>query len=410
MATTLYDASGQEITVGGGTYESNLTITVGSGGDYETLNAAFEAITEKYPIYKKGGLAINIQILSGTTINEQIAVQKADFSYVTITAQDEYVPVNVDGFGAQGLDTHDLRTPNVGAFIGGENGAGLPCIGCVFKVTQNTNSIAVVGYFANRSSKGVVLANSGFDGFYDGCISNNESSITIRQGIAKNMTRWGVHARHNGEVSARSATLTNCTIGGYADRVANLDIREANCSNCACAAAAYHGSQICAAGTHCTNGGSGSGAGTVVSSQSGSMIDCNGMEIIDPDCHEIFGVSYGGMMTVCALSNFSNRNKCSRYSLSINTFGNFHGWIMADSAYNSHTLTVSATPSGATITVKKSSTATTTIDPDTGETDKWTLLDGTYYVTVSADGYVTNSQSVTISADQTLEVELESEL
>lgn len=333
--TNLYDASGQVIDISGGAYTENITLTVGANGDYQTLNAALAAITEKYPVYKKGGLAVQIKILSGTTIAEQIAIQRADFSYVTIIAEDSYVPVNVDGFTAQGLDTHDLRTPNVGAFIGGENAADLPCIGCVFKVTQNTNNIAVVGYFANRSSRGVVLANSGFDSFYDGCISNNESSITIRQGIAKNMTRWGVHARHNGEVSARSANLTNCGTGAYADRVANLDAREADCSGCKSAVAAYHASQICAAGTHCTGGGAGSGQGTLIDAQSGSIIDCNGFEIIDPDCHEIFGVSYGGMLIVCSLSNFSNANACSVFSLSRNTFGNYHGWIMADSAYSS---------------------------------------------------------------------------
>ena len=332
---TLYNGAGQVIDVGGGTYTGNVEMTVGSGGDFATLNEAFSAITDKYPAYVKGGLAINIKILSGTTINEQIAIQKADFSYVTITAVDAYVPVNVDGFTAQGFNTHDLRTPNHGAFIGGENGAGLPCIGCVFKLTQNTNDLHIVGYFANRSSKGVVLADSGFDGFYDGVISNNESSVTIRQGIARNMERYGVHARHNGEVSARSADLTNCDIGGYADRVANLDVREADCSGCSTAIAAYHASQICAAGTHCTDGGAGSGSGTLIQSQSGSMVDCNGMEIKDPDCSKIFGVSYGGFMIVCSLSNFSNANSCGVFSKTRNDFSGYHGVILADSDYSS---------------------------------------------------------------------------
>lgn len=331
----LYDASGQIIDISGGAYTEAVTLTVGANGNYQTINAALAAITEKYPVYAKGGLAIQIKILSGTTIAEQIAIQRADFSYVTIIADDAYVPVNVDGFTAQGLNTHDLRTPNVGAFIGGENAADLPCIGCVFKVTQNTDDIAVVGYFANRSSRGVVLPNAGFDGFYDGCISNNESSITIRQGIARNCTRYGVHARHNGEVSARSADLTNNGIAAYADRVANLDCREADCSGSTQAVAAYHASQICAAGTHCTGGGAGSGSGTLIGSQSGSMIDCNGMEIIDPDCHDIFGVAYGGFITVCSLSNFSNANNCGVFSVTRNTYSGYHGVILADSDYSS---------------------------------------------------------------------------
>ena len=37
------------------------------------------------------------------------------------------------------------------------------------------------------------------------------------------MTRWGVHARHNGEVSARSCVCTNCGIAACADRVAVTD-------------------------------------------------------------------------------------------------------------------------------------------------------------------------------------------
>lgn len=335
MATTLYNGAGQPIEVGGGSYTTPITLSVGASGDYSTLNEAFAAITEKYPAYAQGGLAIQIEIQSGTTINEQIIVQKADFSYVTIIAEDTYVPVNVDGFTAKGLNTHDLRTPNDAAFIGGENGAGLPCIGCVFKLIQNTNNLHVVAYFANRSSKGVVLSNSGFDGFYDGVISNNESSVTIREGIARNMSRYGVHARHNGEVSARSADLTGCTYGAYADRVANLDAREADCSDCKVALMSYHASQICAAGTHCTGGGSGSGQGNLIESRSGSMIDCNGMEIIDPDCHNIFAVSYGGFITACSLSNFSNQNGCTVFSLTRNTFSGYHGVILADSNYSS---------------------------------------------------------------------------
>lgn len=338
MATIFYDGSGNAISIetDDGTYTENATITVGASGDFPTLNEAFAEITKKYPAYKQGGLAINLKILSGTTIHEQIAVQKADFSYVTITAEDSVVPVNVDGFTNQGLNAHDLRTPNVGAFIGGENGAGLPCIGCLFQLTQNTNNLAVVGYFANRSSKGVVLSGAGFDGFYDGCISNNESSITIREGIARNCTRWGVHARHNGEVSARSAVLTGCGTGACADRVANLDAREADCSNCTVALVANHASQLCAAGTHCTNGGKSTAAGnTLIQSTAGSIIDCNGMEIIDPLVHTIFGVSYGGFITASALSNFSNTNGCSRFSVTRNTYSGYHGVIMSDSDYAS---------------------------------------------------------------------------
>lgn len=419
MPNTLYDGSGNQIDVGGGggAYTDPITVTVGTRGDYATLNAALTAVTEKYPVYRQGQTVsgkpstandVIIKILSGTTINEQISVLKADYSYVTITAEDSYVPVNVDGFTARGLDTHDLRSPNVGALIGGENGAGLPCVGCLFKVAQNTSDIKVVGYFANRSSKGVVLSGCGFDGFNDGVISNNESTVTIREGIARNMTRWGVHARHNGEVSARSADLTNCgAIGAYADRVANLDAREADCSGCVKAIDAQNASQICAAGTHCTNGGTGTTSGSLIGSQSGSIVDCNGMEIVAPYCKEVFGVNQGGIITAFGLINYRNVHQIDFCNLQNTSQLYNYGIVWASNKYPSHVITVNATPADATITLKKSNN---TFVPDEGTNNVFTMVDDTYTLSVSATGYVTHTESITLSgADQTVNVTLEAE-
>lgn len=280
------------------TYDESITATVGANGDYATISAALTALSEKYPVYAAQGLPVVVKILSGTTINEQIAVCGIDIGYITIIAEDMEVPVNVDGFTAQGLNAHDLRS-NAGAFIGGENGAGLPTIGCVFKVTQNTNNINVVGYFANRSSKGVVKDNSGFDGFYDGVISNNESSVTIRNGIARNNTRYGVHARHNGEVSARSCDITNNGMyGGYADRAANLDVREAIATGSATAVNGEHASNICAAGCHALN------CGKIAIAKTSAIVDCSLMEI-SGTATSVFTVEDGGIINAYSL-NFTD--------------------------------------------------------------------------------------------------------
>lgn len=276
------------------TFDETTTVTVGTGGDYATLGEAVTALSEKYPIYAPQGLGVYVKILSGTVINEQIAVCGTDLSYITIIAEDAEVSVNVDGFTDQGLDAHDLRS-NAGAFIGGENGAGLPTVGCVFKVTQNTSNIKVVGYFANRSSKGVVKDDSGFDGFYDGVISNNESSVTIRNGIARNCTRYGVHARHNGEVSARSCDITNSGMyGGYCDRAANLDVREAIATGSAIAVNGEHASNICAAGCHALN------CGKIAIAKTGAIVDCSLMEISGTTT-SVFTVEDGGIINAYSL-------------------------------------------------------------------------------------------------------------
>lgn len=288
---------------------SDYIVTVGKNGDYATLNDALEALSRIYPAYRKGGIKCEAKILSGTVISEQIAVVGIDLSYITITSADAVVNVDVSGFTSQGLNSHDLRENN-GAFIGGESSAGLPTIGCVFHAVNTTKN--VVGYFANRGSRGVVLSNCGFDGFRDGVISNNESSVTIREGIATNNARWGVHARHNGEISARSCNLSgNGTYGAYADRIAHLDVREAIINNCQTAIDAENCSGICATGAHST------GCKYVAKALTKSLISCNSMEIVNPT-GAMFTVASGGELT-CHTTTITNDNEVSETNIPKNT-------------------------------------------------------------------------------------------
>ncbi|MBQ1760910.1 MAG: hypothetical protein IIZ94_14660, partial [Prevotella sp.] len=88
-----------------------------------------------------------------------------------------------------------------------------------------------------------------------------ESSITIREGITMNCKRWGCHARHNGEVSARSVIALDCATeatgeehgAAVADRVADMDVREAYLSGRVCIRAS-NASTICARGCHIVGG------------------------------------------------------------------------------------------------------------------------------------------------------------
>jgi hypothetical protein len=193
--------------------------------------------------------------------------------FITITSEDAVVPVDTSNFGYNALDAHDLRG-NVG-FIGGEYAAKLPTIGTVFQQVAKGEK-TVVGYFANRGSEGVVLPNCGFDGFYDGVLANNESSITIREGICKNMERYGLHSRHNGEISARSCIATNCGVAAYADRIGDMDVREADLGGSKVAIDCKNISRINANGCHATNCGTTDGYVVIVNG--GGIVNCAGIE------------------------------------------------------------------------------------------------------------------------------------
>lgn len=260
----------------------DIVVSVGEDGDFQSINAAMAYLSQFYPMYKYGGINAEIRILNGTTITDQVLVVGADYSWMTITYEGynpdgltydnvaesiangtivfgqtsgyNAVAVNASSWGSSGI-THDTRGDV--CLFRAEDGGRLPKIKCVFKLT-NKGEYDVAGICCNRGSSCVVATLCGFIGFNDGVIANNESSITIREGITMNCGRWGCHARHNGEVSARSVIAVGCaTDAKYsgesatlcADRIADLDGREAWVS-CGNAFAVRNTSRMNCNGTH----------------------------------------------------------------------------------------------------------------------------------------------------------------
>jgi hypothetical protein len=60
---------------------------VGSGGDYATLNLALEALSRTVPVYKSGGFAARVEILSGYIETERIRVNNIDLSWIRIVSE-----------------------------------------------------------------------------------------------------------------------------------------------------------------------------------------------------------------------------------------------------------------------------------------------------------------------------------
>ena len=327
-------------------YNPGAVFTVGAGGDFSGIKDAIMCLSALSAVYEKSHLwfktNIELRILSGTVINEQILLNGIDLSYITITYEDYTPPTFTDeiqediasgaivfdsteGYNSVSVDassfgdsSHDTRGDV--CLFHAEEGARLPTIGCVFKlVTGNPSGVA--GIVCNRGSECVVKTLCGFIGFKDGVISNNESSVTIREGITLNCSRWGVHARHNGEVSARSLIATGCGTlqttecgAAVADRVANMDVREAQLGNSYIAIRASNASLICARAAHIVGGGV-SGVYLVQADHSGII---NATEI------EFSGVSgdglsveYGGQMDAFSVAGSPTFNT-TKNEVSIN--------------------------------------------------------------------------------------------
>lgn len=220
---------------------SNVDLYVSSTGNdnntgtsespFRTLNKAINEATKYQPLYIKGGCFVNINIESGMTLREQIYVKGVDLSYIKLCSTGT---VNVNGTNFE-TTCDDAR--GTYPFIAAEDGGVTPTVACLFECTANSDYAS--GMVCNRGARGLVLPSCGFEGFHDGVIANNESSVTIRNAISRSMWRWGVHARHNGEVSARGCDCTACGNGddsrddeawrygasACADRCADIDAK-----------------------------------------------------------------------------------------------------------------------------------------------------------------------------------------
>jgi len=130
---------------------SDITVTVGSGGDFGTINDAINYLVNNFlpPCYRtnSGTPKAKIRILSGTTIAENIVVDGLDLSWITIESVDNTVTVNLTALS--------------GTFIVGTNGARLPKINVLFNMPGIIDIWPASGLYLNNGSWAFVFPGKG---------------------------------------------------------------------------------------------------------------------------------------------------------------------------------------------------------------------------------------------------------
>jgi len=136
-------------------YTSNIVVTVGSGGDFSTINEALDYIVNTYAPYARSNgqsLSVEIKLKSGFVMQEQVFVRGHDLSWITITAEDSEVNVDADY----------LTTPlayKYPAFCAYEGGT-LPVIGCLFSMINS--DYGKRGIFLYKGARCYIKTECGF--------------------------------------------------------------------------------------------------------------------------------------------------------------------------------------------------------------------------------------------------------
>ena len=131
----------------GRTSAAPVVLTVGPGGDFLTVNQALTAASRmSRRDYYKGGLDVEIRLLTGFVMAEQIFIIGLDLGFTVIKSEATSVPVDPAGISQELFALENCRP-----IFAGSGRAVLPTIGCIFDYGDNLT--AFDGVALNGNSK-----------------------------------------------------------------------------------------------------------------------------------------------------------------------------------------------------------------------------------------------------------------
>jgi hypothetical protein len=246
------DGSPYWVRVGIAPRTTDITVTVGAGGDYPTINAALEDLSAKYyPAYIAGGFTATVQLLSGFVMAEQVVVKGVDLGWITITAIDPVTTIDTAGL----VDDYPVGT-GVKAAFSGLSGAVLPNIGVLFAMGaagaddypgillyEHARATVLPGAgVQNAKSNGLIIVNGSsaiadnaiFSGAAGHGISLDNGRVQAVRVDCSNAGQNGIQAEGRSTVQASEANCSNAgEVGIYADGASTIEAYKATCSNCA---------------------------------------------------------------------------------------------------------------------------------------------------------------------------------
>lgn len=194
--------------------DSAITVTVGTGGDYSTINAALVGLTQQFPTYASTAARATINLLTGFQIDEQIFIDGIDLSWITITSVDAVVDVVM--VEADYTNTVSFLGLTLRAIVGAVNGGRSPIIDLSLDASTNTVS-TLIGLLAFGNGS-VIDVGTGSTVTGTGGTSSTAAFMAAaggRVGTDDTLTaddfRYGFYAWYSGVIYGKSLNVTNST-------------------------------------------------------------------------------------------------------------------------------------------------------------------------------------------------------
>lgn len=204
-----------------GWLEEGVTLQIGEAA-YPTLEAGLVAAARLGVGFSNGGISITLNIVSGTSIAEQLVFDGIDLSWIAITSDDATVPVERSALTAvQDVEPNDESAGASYPFLFGRNGARLPRISCLFDMDTRGPASGRDGILLLTGASVVVdpgcgIDNAGGQGLYGyGAGSTNISGARFRNaGRGWKANGRGIWWRYSGMLHANYVTCDGALWSG----------------------------------------------------------------------------------------------------------------------------------------------------------------------------------------------------
>jgi len=264
---------------------AGITVTVGTGGDYPTINAALEYLSKLQPVYDSAGITATINLLSGFVMAEQVLVRGLDLGWITITGADAETTITNTALTTN-FTTADYGSNSYPAF-GVSKGGVLPRIDQLFRIDvadiySNKQGIMAVG----AGSSADVLAGAGVnDAGTHGIIASRGSTINAKGADASGAGAHGIIASGGSSVNAEGADAS----GAGANGISAVTGSTVNAAGADASGAGYYGIYAVTGSTVNAAGADASGAGSHgIYADDGSTVNANSAGASGAGSHGIY--------------------------------------------------------------------------------------------------------------------------
>ena len=173
----------------------NVTKTVGSGGDFATLNLAIDWCKKVIP----NGYTVTLQLVSGFIMAEQILLKNTNLGFVTISSVDAIVMVTASTINTVFIDEKPI--------LGGIDSI-MPVIDVYFKLDNIASSNFISGVnLEGMTSYCRINTNKGFEDLNFRPIFCWRGAKVMANGFKAKNCKGEIQASDNGEILALSCNI-----------------------------------------------------------------------------------------------------------------------------------------------------------------------------------------------------------